>query len=228
MTAKNSLRQDMPYERFIALGPEALSDAELIAIILRTGTRSFSALELAKRILRKTNGSDKGLNCLHHLSLQELKEIPGIGEVKAVKLKCMAEIAVRMSREKASGKLKFDSPRSVAEYYMEEMRHQEKEKILLLLLDNKLHFIEEYMISLGTVNSSLLSTRDVFIRALKVRASHIMLLHNHPSGDPKPSRQDILITRKIKEAGELMDIPLVDHIILGDGIYTSLKEEELL
>ena len=228
MTAKNSLRQDMPYERFIALGPEALSDAELIAIILRTGTRSFSALELAKRILRKTNGSDEGLNCLHHLSLQELKEIPGIGEVKAVKLKCMAEIAVRMSREKASGKLKFDSPRSVAEYYMEEMRHQEKEKILLLLLDNKLHFIEEYMISLGTVNSSLLSTRDVFIRALKVRASHIMLLHNHPSGDPKPSRQDILITRKIKEAGELMDIPLVDHIILGDGIYTSLKEEELL
>ncbi len=228
MTAKNSLRQDMPYERFIALGPEALSDAELIAIILRTGTRSFSALELAKRILRKTNGSDEGLNCLHHLSLQELKEIPGIGEVKAVKLKCMAEIAVRMSREKASGKLKFDSPRSVAEYYMEEMRHQEKEKILLLLLDNKLQFIEEYMISLGTVNSSLLSTRDVFIRALKVRASHIMLLHNHPSGDPKPSRQDILITRKIKEAGELMDIPLVDHIILGDGIYTSLKEEELL
>lgn len=228
MTAKNSLRQDMPYEKFIALGPEALSDAELIAIILRTGTRSFSALELAKRILRKTNGSDEGLNCLHHLSLQELKEIPGIGEVKAVKLKCMAEIAVRMSREKASGKLKFDSPRSVAEYYMEEMRHQEKEKILLLLLDNKLHFIEEYMISLGTVNSSLLSTRDVFIRALKVRASHIMLLHNHPSGDPKPSRQDILITRKIKEAGELMDIPLVDHIILGDGIYTSLKEEELL
>ena len=228
MTAKNSLRQDMPYEKFIALGPEALSDAELIAIILRTGTRSVSALELAKRILRKTNGSDKGLNCLHHLSLQELKEIPGIGEVKAVKLKCMAEIAVRMSREKASGKLKFDSPRSVAEYYMEEMRHQEKEKILLLLLDNKLQFIEEYMISLGTVNSSLLSTRDVFIRALKVRASHIMLLHNHPSGDPKPSRQDILITRKIKEAGELMDIPLVDHIILGDGIYTSLKEEELL
>ena len=140
----------------------------------------------------------------------------------------MAEIAIRMSREKASGKLKFDSPRSVAEYYMEEMRHQEKEKILLLLLDNKLQFIEEYMISLGTVNSSLLSTRDVFIRALKVRASHIMLLHNHPSGDPKPSRQDILITRKIKEAGELMDIPLVDHIILGDGIYTSLKEEELL
>ena len=228
MTAKNSLRQDMPYEKFIALGPEALSDAELIAIILRTGTRSFSALELAKRILRKTNGSDEGLNCLHHLSLQELKEITGIGEVKAVKLKCMAEIAVRMSREKASGKLKFDSPRSVAEYYMEEMRHQEKEKILLLLLDNKLQFIEEYMISLGTVNSSLLSTRDVFIRALKVRASHIMLLHNHPSGDPKPSRQDILITRKIKEAGELMDIPLVYHIILGDGIYTSLKEEELL
>lgn len=228
MNSKDSKRQELPYEKFIALGPEALSDAELIAIILRTGTRSLSALELAKRVLQKANGRNEGLNCLHHLTLQELEEIPGIGEVKAVKLKCMAEIAVRMSRERASRKLKFDSPRSVAEYYMEEMRHQEKEKILLLLLDNKLQFIEEYMISLGTVNASLLSTRDVFIRALKSRASHVMLLHNHPSGDPKPSRQDILITHKIKEAGELMDIPLVDHIILGDGIYTSLKEEELL
>ena len=133
-----------------------------------------------------------------------------------------------MARQRVARELKFDSPSSVAAYYMEEMRHQENEKILLLLLDNKLNLIEEYMISLGTVNSSLLSTRDVFIRALKCRASHLMLLHNHPSGDPKPSRQDILITRKMKQAGELMDIPLVDHIILGDGIYTSLKEEDLL
>lgn len=228
MILKESLAGEKPYEKFIALGPEALSDAELIAIILRTGTRKCSALELARQVLERTGGMEEGLNCLHHISLQELMELPGIGEVKAVKLKCMAEMAVRMARQRAARELKFDSPSSVAAYYMEEMRHQENEKILLLLLDNKLNLIEEYMISLGTVNSSLLSTRDVFIRALKCRASHLMLLHNHPSGDPKPSRQDILITRKIKEAGELMDIPLVDHIILGDGIYTSLKEEDLL
>lgn len=228
MAIKELSRADLPYEKFITLGSEALTDAELIAIILRTGTQSCSALTLAGKILDKAGGSEKGLNCLHHLSLQELMEIPGIGKVKAVKLKCMAEMTVRMARERASQMLKFDCPGSVAAYYMEEMRHQEKEKILLLLLDNKLQLIEEYVISLGTVNSSLLSSRDVFIRALKCRASHLMLLHNHPSGDPKPSTQDILITHKIKEAGELMDIPLIDHIILGDGIYTSLKEEDLL
>ena len=111
---------------------------------------------------------------------------------------------------------------------MEKLRHEEKEIVLLLLLDNKLNLIEEYMVSLGTVRASLLSTREVFIEALKCRASNLMLLHNHPSGDPHPSKQDIIITRKIKEAGELMDIPLVDHVILGDQCYISLKEEDLL
>ena len=155
-------------------------------------------------------------------------EIPGIGEVKAVKVKCLAELAVRMASEKASASLKFASPQTVADYYMEKMRHQEMEMILLLLLDNKLRLIEEYTLSQGTVRASLLSSREVFIKALKSRACHLMLLHNHPSGDPAPSKQDIVITQKIKEAGELMDIPLIDHIILGDGCYVSLKEKDLL
>ena len=111
---------------------------------------------------------------------------------------------------------------------MEKLRHQEKEIILLLLLDNKLNLIEEYMVSMGTARASLLSAREVFIEALKCRACHLMLMHNHPSGDPHPSSQDIAVTRKIKEAGELMDIPLIDHIILGDNCYMSLKEEDLL
>ncbi len=98
----------------------------------------------------------------------------------------------------------------------------------MLLLDNKLKLIEEYMVSLGTVRASLLSAREVFVEALKCRACYLMLLHNHPSGDPHPSTQDIEITQKIKEAGELMDIPLIDHMILGDNCYISLKEEELL
>ena len=113
-------------------------------------------------------------------------------------------------------------------YYMEKLRHQEKEIILLLLLDNKLNLIEEYMVSMGTARASLLSSREVFIEALKCRACYLMLMHNHPSGDPHPSSQDIAVTRKIKEAGELMDIPLIDHIILGDNCYMSLKEEDLL
>lgn len=228
MNKNEAIQEGLPYEKFLAYGADALSDTELIAIILRTGTKNCSAMELAAKVLKKADCQKEGLNCLHHFSLQELMEIPGIGEVKAVKLKCMAEMAVRMAKQKASKTLRFDTPFTVADYYMEDMRHQEKEKILLLLLDNKLQLIEEYMISLGTVNSSLLSARDVFMKALRCRASNLMLLHNHPSGDPKPSRQDILLTHKIKEAGELMDVPLVDHIILGDGRYTSLKEENLL
>lgn len=222
------LKTDLPYEKFLKHGPGSLTEAELLAIILRTGTRNCSALELAKRVLALAGGREFKLNSLHHLSLKELMEIPGIGEVKAVKIKCLSELAVRMALEKASASLKFDSPSSVADYYMEKMRHRETEMILLLLLDNKLRLIEEYMLSLGTVRASLLSSREVFIKALKCRACHLMLLHNHPSGDPIPSQQDVIITRKIKEAGELMDIPLIDHIILGDGCYISLKEKDLL
>lgn len=217
-----------PYEKFLKQGPEALSEAELLAIILRTGTHKCSALELAGQVLNLFKGKEGGLNGLHHISLKELMEIPGIGEVKAVKLKCIAELAIRMAKERAAVSLSFRSPRTVAEYYMETMRHEEKEKILLLLLDNRLHLIEESIISVGTVNTSLLSSRDVFMKALKCGASNLMLLHNHPSGDPSPSKQDIIITGKIKEAGELMDIPLTDHIILGDGCYISLKEAALL
>ena len=222
------LQEDLPYEKFIRLGAEALTDAELLAILLRTGSRSHTALELAKDVLRMAGGQKGGLNDLHHLSLQQLMTLPGIGEVKAVRLKCAAEMSIRMASMRARDALRFDRPSTIADYYMEKLRHQEKENVLLLLLDNKLQLIEEYKISLGTVNASLLSVRDVFIEALRCRASRIMLLHNHPSGDPSPSAQDIAISGKIKEAGELMDITLIDHIILGDGRYVSLKEKGLL
>ncbi|NBJ91420.1 RadC family protein [Parablautia muri] len=221
-------KAELPYEKFLSLGANALTEAELLAIILRTGTKNCPALELAQKVLSLAGGKGDKLNCLHHLTLRELQDIPGIGEVKAVKIKCLSELAMRMAREKAANVLHFDMPNTVADYYMERMRHQEKEIILLLLLDNKLKLIEEYMISLGTVRASLLSAREVFLEAFKCRASNLILLHNHPSGEPKPSPLDIDVTRKIKDAGELMDIPLIDHIILGDGCYISMKEEDLL
>ena len=228
MTHSSTKKEELPYEKFIKFGADSLTEAELLAIILRTGTRNCSALELSRKVLALTGTKEWKLNSLHHLSIKELMEIPGIGEVKAVKIKCLSELAVRMASEKAAMRLRFDCPATVADYYMERMRHQETEMILLLLLDNKLKLIEEYIISQGTVNASLLSSREVFVQALKCRACHLMLLHNHPSGDPKPSREDILITQKIKKAGELLDLTLVDHIVLGDGCYISLKEEDLL
>lgn len=219
---------DMPYEKFIRMGAEALTEKELLAIILRTGTKNHSAMELADMILSCRKNREEGLNSLHHLTLKELMEIPGIGEVKAVKIKCISELAKRMAMQKAEKTLRFNKPSTVAEYFMEELRHEEKEKILLLSLDNKMQLIEKYILSIGTVHASILSPREVFVQAVKNQASHVMLLHNHPSGDPVPSSQDILITNKIKEAGLLLDIPLMDHLIIGNGCYVSLKEQGLL
>ena len=218
----------LPYEKFLKSGAASLSEAELLAIILRTGTRNCPALALAGQVLSLSCGRERGLNALHHISLAELMDIPGIGEVKAVKINCIAELSKRMAMESAGQVVLFDAPKTVASYFMEELRHEEKENILLLSLDNRLHLIEKYVLSIGTVNESLLSPREVFVQALKCKASHVMLLHNHPSGDALPSGQDILITKKIKEAGELVGIPLIDHIIIGDGCYTSLKEKGLL
>lgn len=217
-------KNELPYEKFMKSGAGALSDAELLAIIIRTGTANSSAVTIARQILQRSSGSNEGLNVLHHISLQELKRIPGIGEIKAIKIKCIAELSRRMARQRAEKNLCFSTPSTIADYYMEELRHEECEKVILLLLDNKLQFMEDYMVSKGTVNASLLSSREVFRYALRHGACKIVLLHNHPSGNPAPSRQDIEITTKIKEAGLLMEIPLMDHIILGDGCYVSLKE----
>lgn len=227
-SSKEALYSDMPYEKFLKFGPQSLSETELLAVILRTGTKNCSAVSLAEKILSLSKGRERGLNALHHISLSELMEIPGIGEVKAVKIKCIAELSKRMARERAGDELRFELPSTVASYFMEELRHEEKEMILLLSLDSRLHLIEKYVLSVGTVNASLLSPREVFVHALKCQASSVILLHNHPSGDATPSNGDLFVTGKIKETGELVEIPLIDHIIIGDGCYTSFKEKNLL
>jgi len=216
-----------PYDKFLSHGPASLSKAELLAIILRTGTKDFSTVELGEQILRLNGDADTGLNGLHHITLDELKSIKGIGQVKAVKIRCLTEFAMRMARECAAERLSFNSPLSIVNYYKESLRHRERETVLLLLLDNRLHLLEEYVLSVGTVKASLLSPREVFIKAVSKKAVYIMLLHNHPSGDSKPSENDIKITEQIKAAGKLMDIPLIDHIIIGDNYY-SFKENGLL
>lgn len=217
-----------PYEKFLTTGAASLTEAELLAIILRTGTRDCSTVELGKQILTLAGGGYCGLNSLHHVTLEELMTIKGIGQVKAVKIRCLTEFAMRMHKESAGEKLTFHSPASVADYYKETLRHSEQETVLLLLLDNKLHLLEEYVLSVGTVKASLLSPREVFVKALKVQAVYLMLLHNHPSGDASPSERDKSVTERIREIGAVIDIPLIDHIIIGDNRYMSFKEEGLL
>lgn len=218
----------MPYEKFLKRGAEALTEAELLAIIIRTGTTEHTPVELGQKILELPSVKEDKLNGLHNVTVKELMTIKGIGQVKAVKLKCLAEFSMRMAMARAGKKLQFLNPSSVAAYYMEMLRHEKKERVMLLLLDNRSCLIEEVLLSIGTVNTSLLSPREVFLSALKSEAVHIMLLHNHPSGDPAPSRQDILITDKIKKIGEMIDISLIDHIIIGDNKYMSFKEAGLL
>lgn len=220
--------QNLPYEKFLSYGAETLTDSELLAIIIRTGTKEMSAKELGERVLAKAASYGNGLLGLHHIPLQELMCIKGIGKVKAVKLKALAELCTRMAQTKAKEKLSFTDPYSIADYYMERMRHEKVEHILLLLFDSGLHLLEEQLLSTGTVNASLLSPREVYVSAFRSQATHIMLLHNHPGGNPEPSSHDILVTERVAKIGKTIDVPLLDHIIIGDNSYFSFKESKLI
>lgn len=227
-TYENYKNTGLPYDKFLKYGPGYLTEAELLAIILRTGTKACSSIQLGEQILQLPQKPFKGILGLNHVSVKELMQIKGIGQVKAVKIKCIAELSMRMAKARSMPLLKFSTPGMVAEYFMEQLRHEEKEKVILLNLDNKAHLLQQSELSVGTVKASLLSPREVFLHALRVQAVNVLLLHNHPSGDPSPSRQDIEITKQLEEAGKLLDIPLIDHIIIGDKNYTSFRESGLL
>lgn len=217
-----------PYEKFQRFGAESLTESELLAIILRTGTREEDAETLAAHILDMASGGKQGLLGLHQISVEQLLKIKGIGRVKAIQIKCVMEFCTRVARTRAYEGLSFDKSGSVAAYYMETLRHRSRECVLLLLLDAKGHLLKETELSKGTVKVSLLSPREVFLEALRASAVHILLLHNHPSGDPTPSKEDLAVTENIAKLGRLLDILLLDHIIIGDNTYVSFKEQGYL
>ncbi len=225
-TIKEIPSPERPYEKCKTRGVTSLSDLELLAVLLRTGTRGESALTLAGQILY--GQGDEGLLRLHQLSLGELTQIKGIGEVKAIQILCLSELARRLSKAEEKEFLSFSSPETIANYYMEDMRHLKQEHLKLLLLDTKTRLIGEKDISIGTVNSALITPRELFIEALKMEAVAIILLHNHPSGDPSPSRDDEITTERILKAGELIGIELLDHIVIGSHCYVSFREKGLL
>lgn len=219
-----SKKQEMPYERFLQFGPENLTEAELLAIILRTGTREASALELAEKVLSLAKYPREGLLGLYDISLDELMSINGIGMVKAIKLKCLTELSMRISCARAKQGICFTRSGMVADYYMEKLRHRNTECVFLLCLDSKGQLIRESKLSDGSVRMALISPREIFLEALQCRAVNIILLHNHPSGDPTPGEADMELTQNVREVGEKIDIPLLDHIIIGDNRYTSFRE----
>lgn len=227
LTVKELPKSERPYEKAEEYGVEQLSDAELLAVIIRTGSQKLRSVDLAYQILNH-KPQYPGLLSLYYTTKEELMKIHGIGKVKAIELLAVAELAKRLTRKQRKQSLSFRSPEMIAQYYMEQLRHQKREKLMLILLDGKNKAIKEMVISEGTVNASMASAREIFIEALRYEAVYLILLHNHPSGDPTPSRQDETITKIIKEAGDLLGIPLLDHIILGDCCYVSLKEQKRL
>lgn len=222
-TMKEMLAEERPYEKCERFGAGSLTDIELLAVLLRTGTKGENSLELARRLLYPGDGAArKGETHLQDWTKDDLLRIHGIGKVKAIQILCLCELSKRMSQLSAREELDFSKPGTIAEYYMEDMRHRKQEYMKLLMLNSKSRFIGETDVSKGTINMSVVSPRELFIEALQKNAVYIILLHNHPSGDPSPSRDDILVTRRVKEAGELIGIELLDHIIIGDNCYVSL------
>ena len=222
-TMKGLPISERPYEKVLEKGPVSLSDAELLSVILRSGTKNIPVRDMAEEILNA--GNPPGLAGLLHGTVEDYKEIRGVGEVKAIQLACIGELSARIWKAAASEKtIVFDAPSKVAAFYMEEMRHLEQENLKLLLLNTKNILLRDITVSRGTVNASCATPREIYIEALRFRACGIILLHNHPSGDPAPSREDCLFTERVREAGSLMGVPLLDHIIIGDNSYVSLRE----
>lgn len=223
LTMKEMPVSERPYEKCEHYGANTLSDAELLAVIIRTGGRGERATELALRVLNSI--PSKKIGGLFQMTLSQLESIRGIGRVKAIQLNCLTEITKRMmSSALSDGQLLCTEPEKVAMYFMPRMKFLEYEQVRLLILDGKNGLVNDLEISNGSFNAAMASPREIFYNAIKHGAVSIIILHNHPSGDPSPSREDILLTKRLADTGRMVGIPLLDHIIIGDNRYTSMKE----
>lgn len=215
-----------PDDRCERLGAEYLTDAELLSIIFRNGQKGQKAIDLAICLLNLTDGS--GLVGLHSLTIEEMMKVSGIGRVKAIQIKALCEISKRMAMASALPKLDMNNPKSIASYYMEKLRHKSQEHFVIALFNTKNEFLSDKLISIGTVNQTIVAPREIFSTALKYDAVNIALIHNHPSGDSKPSREDRICTNRLVEAGKMVGITVVDHIIIGDNNFYSFSEAGFL
>ena len=222
-TIKDLPEEERPRERLTRYGASVLSNAELLAILLRTGTKEESAISLAHRILVQ----EQGLRYLADINVEQLSAINGIGKAKAAQIKAAIELGKRLAAFEPGADKPLKCPQDVAGLLMEEMRYLKKEHMKLVLLNVKCNLISVEEISVGSLNASIVHPREVFNPAIRKSSASIIMVHNHPSGDPAPSSEDISITARIAEAGKLIGIELVDHIIIGDGKYVSMKEKGL-
>ena len=218
-----------PYEKCLRLGAHSLSDTELLAVVLRSGVPGKNALGLAEAVLCATRNTPyPGLRGLLHLSSHELMKIGGVGRVKSLQLLCIGELSKRIASSAPVFRRNFSNPAVIADYFMEKLCHEGQEKVIGLMLDSKNQFLGEPVLSKGTANAALITPREVFVEALRFHAVSIILIHNHPSGDPAPSRSDIELTQQVAAAGRILGVLLLDHIVIGDHRYISFREQELV
>ena len=217
---------ERPREKLAHYGASSLSNAELLAVLLRTGTREESVLRLAERVLVRYR--DTGLASMVHASLSELSSIQGIGTSKAAAILAAVELGQRIAQKTAEQVEVIDGPADVARFAMPHFRHEQKEHFAVLLLNTKNHILAMQEISVGSLSASIVHPREVFRTAIRYAAAAIILMHNHPSGDPEPSRDDITLTQQMVKAGEIMGIPVLDHVVMGDGSFVSMKDRGLI
>ncbi len=215
---------DRPRERLLKYGSGSLSDAELLAIILRTGTRDRSALDFAKAMI-STYGDFRSMDML---SVGQLRRMKGIGTAKAAQVMAALEIAKRYHSKPFRPGAQFTNSKIVYDHFCESMRSKKKEAFIAVLLDSKNRKLREIRISEGSLTSSVVHPREVFNPVVKDSAAAVLFVHNHPSGDPNPSREDVELTKRLREVGDLLGVRVLDHIIIGDGRYLSFADEGIL
>ena len=218
MNIKDLPTTERPMERLLAYGASSLSNSELIALIIRTGNGEESAIGLSERVISSLEG---GLSGLMTITPQELMKIPGIGTSKACALSAIGELVKRIGRSNYKGRMDISSASDVAGMFMETLRFERKEHFQTMLLDTKGRVIHLEEVSVGDLNTAPVHPREVFSSAVKRSAASIILIHNHPSGDPSPSSADMLLTERLVEVGKLLGIKVLDHVIIGDGEYYS-------
>lgn len=217
-------KDERPRERLIKYGAESLSDAQLLAIILRTGGGGKGVLALAMELLDRFRGL-KEIDCA---STADLSSVKGIGTAKIAQMKAAFTLGKRLMSESPDGNNAFSSSRMVHSYFAPRFKNLKKEVFLSLLLDTKNRLIKEVKVSEGTLTNSLIHPREAFREAIRESAAAVLFVHNHPSGDPEPSRDDIAVTERLKATGDIVGINVLDHVIIGDGKYVSLREKGIL
>ncbi len=227
MTIKELPQSERPYEKLELYGEKSLSNAELLAIIIKTGTKEYTSVDIARKILKLNEMYDEtSLSFLRDLSIEEITKIKGMGRVKAIQLKAICELANRMNKPSNYKKTQIKEPNDIVKILMNEMQYEKREIAKIVLLDNKNNILKIKDIAIGGNNFVNIGMKDILSEAVKINAPKIILVHNHPSGSSRPSLQDIDVTRKLEISANMLGIKLIDHIVIGKGEYTSIKTIE--